>query len=145
MSKGINKYVENQIFDKKYLYNDDDAIISDCFDHFKLRYKERFKNEDLEWKEYWDLWIVTLRGHFLHYQKNRKDDSGRNMIRIIGNYIKDDKLYRVVYRKIKKLNIYIPLTIMYIEREDKVEWKRLVKKIIHSKINGNWIKNESNL
>jgi hypothetical protein len=126
-SKKISK--EKQYFDDELLYSED-ADILECYTHFKDRYRERYINLTnptsandglLSYLEYWNSWIVNLRGDFLYYDKGR-------MIRLIGSYIKDEILFKIVYAKNIKLNIFIPLTIVDVKDKKKklILYKRLL-------------------
>lgn len=77
-----------------------------CFDHFKKRYKERFSNpQNMTFNLYYD-WVKILKGNFVYF------DSYDRMVRLIGNYHKiDDEMYKIIYVKSKRFNIYVPLTI----------------------------------
>ena len=123
MPKCIKSKIPNfpQYIDAESLYCTDSKIV-DCYNHFKERYHERFvsfsiqplKNDStLTYKEYWDIWVVNLRGLFLYY------DTDSRMIRLIGNYINDEILYKLVYTKHDKLNIFIPLTIVKVTEHKK--------------------------
>lgn len=144
MPKGITTRIPNfpQHIDAESLYCDDSQII-DCYNHFKERYYERYVNfsaqtlpndSKLTYKHYWHGWILNLKGLFLYY-----DTDGR-MIRLIGDYIKDEILYKIVYTKHKKLNIFIPLTIVKVTEQKKK--LRLYKRALLMKRKSN--ENKSN-
>ena len=77
-------YSEDQIFNEDLLFTDDIEILR-CFEHFKIRYNERYKNDYImTWRDYWSTWIVKLRGHLVSIDKKKG-----KMIRLVGNYIKD--------------------------------------------------------
>jgi hypothetical protein len=50
------------------------------------------------------------------------------MIRLIGSYIKDEILFKIVYAKNIKVNIFIPLTIVDVKDKKKklILYKRLL-------------------
>jgi len=79
--------------------------ITSCFEHFKERLDNRV-SEDLcpGYHHYWDTWVVYLRGKFV------VENDGM-MYRMIGSYFNDEKMYKLVYKKINTYNIYVPLTI----------------------------------
>ena len=81
--------------------------IVSCFNHFSERYKQRFKDRELTIGSYWNEWVVLMRGFFI------KEEDGI-MERMIGSYVKEEKIYKIVYKKINKYNIYVPLTIFEI-------------------------------
>lgn len=118
-------YKEIQNFDKDLMYFENDEILR-CFDHFRKRFKERYRDHNitLSYKEYWDIWIVYLRGHPI---------SSNKMIRSIGNYMKDPIMYKVIYTKIKVRNstIFVPLTIYGIE--DHKRKFRMFKMVLKNK------------
>jgi len=121
-------YKEEQIFDPQLMYSDN-GLIWECYQHFQSRFKERYvENETtrLPYKDYWDIWVKYLRGRLAYYD-------GEKMIRLVGNYVKDPVLYKVVYAKIKLLNIYVPLTI--VEISDQKKKLELYKCVIESSKN----------
>jgi hypothetical protein len=133
MPKGIISKIkkEKQIFDENLLYCENIHII-DCYNHFKDRYRERYVKPNrlndlqlLAYLSYWDVWIKNLVGEFLYFDKD-----GR-MVRLIGSYMKDEILYKIVYTKNIKLNIFVPLTIMGFS--DQKKKLRLYKRILSLK------------
>lgn len=103
---------ENQKFNPNLKYVKNREIIS-CFKHFKERLDERIGG-DLAYETYWDTWIVYLRGKFV------VENDGM-MFRMIGNYhnVSDgEKMYKVIYKKINSLNIYVPLTIFELDKHN---------------------------
>lgn len=119
------KQREKQYFDENIMYVENDQI-KNCYEHFKLRYAER-KNAFISYQEYWNQWIVYLKGVFLKYDKK-----GR-MIRVIGNYLNEDDFVWVVYSKIKYLNIYSPITLYIVT--DKSKKSKIYKQLIKNKKN----------
>jgi hypothetical protein len=109
MSK-IKHYKEEQIFDSELMYSDN-KLIWECYNHFQSRFKERYVENKgtsrLPYLDYWDNWVKYLRGKLAYMDDDK-------MIRVIGNYIKDPSIYKIIYVKIKLFNIYVPLTIMEI-------------------------------
>ena len=99
-----------QVFDENLMFIENKELIK-CFNHFKKRYEQRFSESNLTYKAFWIEWICILRGKMVMY-----DYSGR-MVRMIGNYFKDEKHYKVIYTKIKKYNIYVPVTIYEVEHK----------------------------
>jgi hypothetical protein len=121
-------FKEIQIFDESIMLTDNKEI-RDCYEHFKLRYIERYsksKDTGLCYESYWSIWIHFLRGNLAYIYEDQ-------MIRVLGNYIKDPSLYKVVYKKVKKLNIYVPLTIY--EITDHKKRFHLYKKVLKHKEN----------
>lgn len=125
---------EKQDIDAELLYCENFHII-ECYNHFKDRYSERYVKKDcnsklskLTYESYWNDWVKNLRGDFLYY------DNGR-MVRLIGNYIKDSILYRVIYTKNDNLNIFVPLTIVDVSNQKKK--LILYKKLLSVKKNKN--------
>lgn len=106
----MSKRSELQLFDEKIMYIETNQILN-SFYHFKERYEERFSVSKLYYIGYWKEWIQHLRGTFVTY------DNNGNMIRMIGDYIKDEKHYKVIYTKIKKYNIYVPVTIYELDHK----------------------------
>jgi len=107
MSTKPKAYKEEQIFDPEFMYSDN-GLIWECYQHFQSRFKERYVGNQttrLPYTDYWDIWVKYLRGK-LAYQV------GDKMVRVVGNYVKDPVLYKVIYVKIKLLNIFVPLTII---------------------------------
>ncbi len=97
----------------KYINHDE---IINCYEHFKLRIIERNYDTggNLNYKRYWDEWILNMKGVFVYELKSKKQRRYR-MIRLKGNYHKDEILTVFVYQKTLKHGIYIPLTLYYIE------------------------------
>jgi hypothetical protein len=113
-------FKEEQEFDQKLMYIEDSEVLR-CFNHFKERYDER-TGRDMTYINYWDVWIQYLRGYSINIQD-------KHMYRIIGNYLKDECLFKVVYVKIH-LGIYVPLTIIKIEdQKKKIQLYRKILKI----------------
>jgi len=90
------------------------------FNHFKERYVERIGGE-LNYAMYWDTWVVFLRGKFVV-------ENDGIMYRMVGSYFNDEKMYKVIYKKIKTLNIYVPLTIYELD-EHKKRYRYYMKSI----------------
>jgi hypothetical protein len=122
-----NKFNAKPRHDKQIIPDDlmhfENVEILKCFEHFNLRFKERWLNDinlkGLTINGYWLDWVLYLRGEFSHFSEKGK------MIRFIGHYIKDPVMYKIVYTKIniehndrndeKNVEIYIPLTLYKIE------------------------------
>ena len=107
----VTYHDEFQHIDNEYFRSEDEVIMK-CYEHFSQRYKERYKPKNLSFGYYWYRWICILKGSIVS-----KDDL--NMIRYLGNYNKDQFLYKIVYCKISKFDIWIPLTIYKIEDSKK--------------------------
>jgi len=107
------KYKKLQEFDRNLLYTEHPEI-QRCFEHFKLRYEERWGNkqgnENFTYKNYWANWVEVLRGNFVYF-RDGKYTKNKKMCRAIGDYIKDPVIYMIVYVKIEDLDIFVPLTI----------------------------------
>lgn len=118
-------YKDIQKFDQKLMYIKDCDILR-CYNHFKYRYDERVGKE-MTYIDYWNAWVCFLRGFCIDIQ-------GKYMYRIIGNYIKDNYLFKIVYVKVH-LGIYVPLTIIKIEdQKQKIKLYREILKIKNLKI-----------
>ena len=113
---------EIQEINKSLVFHKNETILS-CYEHFSARHKMRLGGK-LSFEKYWENWILSLRGELV------KDD-GKRMVRAIGHYIKDPIMYKIVYIKIKKLNIYIPLTIY--EIADHKRKYRMYRNILRNK------------
>jgi len=58
-------YSEDQIFNEDLLFTDDIEILR-CFEHFKIRYNERYKNDYImTWRDYWSTWIPRKLGIYV--------------------------------------------------------------------------------
>jgi hypothetical protein len=97
-----------QSIPEELLVIQDDKIIK-CYEHFKDRYNTRYKTTSMTYQEYIKVWVQYIRGKETH-----RDFF--NLWTMIGHYIKDKHVYEVLYRKIFKYNIYVPLTIYEIEK-----------------------------
>lgn len=81
-----------------------DVNIMRCYEHFADRYATRYRGIPLTYHEYLIHWVKCIRG----------DEFYRDNFSIwttIGHYIRDEHIYEVVYRKIFKYDIYVPITI----------------------------------
>ena len=126
MARKKKHYKEDQIFDDKLMFSENPHIRK-CYDHFKLRWRERYgktESSALCYESYWLIWIKELRGRLAYI-------TGDTMVRVIGNYMKDPVLYKVVYVRMNLLNIYVPLTI--IEISDHKKKHRLYRHILNNK------------
>lgn len=112
---------EIQNFDPK-LINFNDIEVLRCYEHFKNRYNERL-NKNIPYNDYWETWVYYLRGFCVGIHNNR-------MHRVLGNYVKGECLFKVIYVKVH-LGIYVPLTIIKID--DRKKKVRLYRKIIEMK------------
>ena len=80
----FNKHnIEKQIISDK-VDRDNDEILS-CYNHFSLRYKERISEGQFTYGDYWNNWVIFLRGDYL------AENDGR-MYRMIGSYVKEEKI-----------------------------------------------------
>jgi hypothetical protein len=112
---------EIQKIDEKQLLESENVL--QCYNHFKERYTERWREDNnLSFLDYIRSWIGYLRGELAYIK-------GKRMYRVIGHYIKDPIIYKVVYTRTN--GIYIPLTIYAIS--DHKRKFRLYKNILKSK------------
>lgn len=119
-------YREKQIINKQYLLSEDPEILK-CYEHFKERYESRF-GTTMTYNDYWTYWISFLVGDLLYIIKK-----SNRMVRNLGHYIKDDRMFEIVYTKIG-LGFYIPLTLY--EIIDKTKQNKNYRTIIkHKKLN----------
>lgn len=102
-----------------------------CYEHFQMRVHERLSNDPcstgFNFKIYVNNWIKYLRGELVYI--NEKDGI---MVRSMGNYIKTQRVYKIIYMKIRELDIYVPLTIY--EIIDHKKKFRLAKSVLKNKI-----------
>jgi len=112
----FGKTKECQLIDESVDLFEDKHILR-CHKHFEKRCKERF-NHGVGLKEYVGN-IQYLKGDLVSCSNNR-------MIRLIGNYHKDETMVAIVYIKVEKLNIYIPLT-LYEITEHKAKYRMYFK------------------
>ena len=87
----------------------EDPNIMRCYDHFADRYSNRYKNNILTYHSYISVWVKYIRGNEVH-----RDDM--NIWTTIGHYIKDKHVFEVIYKKINRYNIYVPVTIYEITK-----------------------------
>jgi hypothetical protein len=102
-------YKEKQIIDEQYLLSEAPEILK-CYNHFKERYESRF-GTTMTYNDYWIYWVSYLVGEFLYTK-------GTRMVRNLGHYIKDDRMFEIVYTKLK-FGFYIPLTLYEITKKSK--------------------------
>lgn len=105
-----NQTKEIQVINPIYLYQENPDILK-CYEHFKGRWHKRFSREnadDLHYKNWWDTWIVFLRGDYLFYHNDR-------MFRSLGHYLKDKIMYKVIYTKITEFDLWAPVTLYEVE------------------------------
>jgi hypothetical protein len=119
---------EYQIIDETINLYEDRNVIR-CHEHFEKRSKERF-NQGIGLRNYIEEQVPYLRGDLVYYNDNR-------MIRLIGNYHKDEPMIAIIYIKIERLNAYIPLTLYEIV-DHKAKYRMyfkaaVIKKSIKSK------------
>ncbi len=114
---------ERQKFNTNIMYVEIKEIMS-CFEHFKERLDERVGGE-LSYSSYWDTWVSYLRGKFV------VENNGM-MYRMIGSYFNDEKMYKVIYKKINVYNIYVPLTIFELD-DHKKRYRYYIKSINNRK------------
>jgi len=113
-------YTVKQVIKKANRNNQE--IIS-CYEHFSLRYKERLK-DDISYNDYFSNWIPLLRGYYLGEKKGM-------MFRMVGSYVKEEKIYKVIYKKITCYGIYVPITIYEIsdhKNQFRMQMKNLKEK-----------------
>ncbi len=94
-----------------------------CYNHFKEKLFERF-SQDLSYDSYLLTWTAYLRGSLIEIK-------GNIMYRVIGDYIKDKVVYKVIYTRDKYSKLFIPLTI-YPVVEHKKKYN-IYKKVLKNK------------
>lgn len=108
---------ERQILEEK---NKIDKRIFSCYIHFRDRLHQRYQEESdriLSFDEYLSSWVGIIRGEFLFFDTI---DPNR-MVRLLGDYIQDKIIYRVIYIKIPYeggCGIYVPLTIYPLKEQN---------------------------
>jgi len=95
---------EQPIKDIEFIYKN--KTIMGCYEHFNERLDKRLGYNLQCYTNYVNTWVKFLRGKLSFI-------SGDKMIRYIGNYLKDEQVYKVIY--IKKCGIFVPLTIYEID------------------------------
>ena len=104
--KPKHKHIPDKIYD--IMISDQNFI--NTYKHFTNRCKERYLPElgEISLATYWLEWILVNRGNLL-------SNVDKKMIRILGNYHKDEILYKIIYIYNKALDMHIPLTIFGID------------------------------
>lgn len=118
-------YRELQEFDNDLLYFENGKLMRH-FKHFKERYQERYSEYPLNYHDYWHNWIRSFVGKFVCLSTD-----GNLMTRVLGSYIKDPIVYKIVYIKVEEIGIFVPLTIMDISEHKKKA--RLFRKLSKNK------------
>jgi len=110
--------VYSQHIDKNI--NRENESIKACYEHFSQRYLERF-GTSISFSVYWVEWISHIRGYYVSSDKSK-------MTRMIGSYTKQEKIFKIVYKKIS--DIYVPLTIYEIP-DHKRQFRMYMKTLKH--------------
>ncbi len=85
---------------------DSDINIRRCYEHFIMRVRERTDIHIPNEETYWEIFVKRLRGKLIRGKIGKE-----RMPRLMGNYHKDEVIYKIIYTKIRVINIYVPLTI----------------------------------